>query len=197
MTDKVARLLDLYTRDLHIYVLNNFSDSEEDIALKSICLEVLDDSRFKCGYGARVGSKHAHHAYQGGLLLHTWEVVVNCLKIASSISFGENWVNKHVLLTAAICHDYRKISDYDEEGQHTEYHKLVRHLAGSHADFVVWANKYKLPEAISLQIQHCLLSHHGRLEWEAAKVPETIEAHILHYADMLSVVGGKFKSEPV
>lgn len=157
-------------------------------ALFRICYLVLDDSNFRMGFGAKVGTSHAHHAYKGGLVVHTYEVATIALDIARNDYLD---ADIDVLITAAILHDYRKISDYDLEGNSTQYRELVKHVAGSHADFVRWAYDENLDDNnLSMKIQHCLLAHHGRLEWGSAVEPKIVEAAILHYADMLSMAYG-------
>lgn len=160
----------------------------DDDTLRHITFNVLDNPKFVDGYGAAVGSAHAHHAYRGGLAVHTFEVTNFCLNAIGSHSLKE--IKGDVLLTAAICHDYYKIYDYDKEGNKTEYKKLVRHLSGSHAWFVGMAMDYNLPDDLQLSIEHCILAHHGRQEWGSPVEPQTVEASILHYADMLSMQYG-------
>lgn len=42
-------------------------------------------------------------------------------------------------------------------------------------------------------VTHCILAHHGRKEWGSPVEPQTIEALILHQADMLSAQYGATK----
>ena len=35
-------------------------------------------------------------------------------------------------------------------------------------------------------VEHCILAHHGKLEWGSPVLPQTIEANIVHIADLLS-----------
>ncbi len=41
------------------------------------------------------------------------------------------------------------------------------------------------PEDKLQQLLHCIVSHHGELEWGSPKRPKTIEALILHHVDNL------------
>jgi len=156
--------------------------------LRCIAFNVIDNGFFAKGYGAAVGGTHAHHAYSGGLAVHTWEVTNIALALIDNHSVKE--INADVLLTAAICHDFCKIYDYDEAGNKTNYRNLVRHLSGSHAWFVNQAKDLNLPDGLRTQIEHCILAHHGRQEWGSPVEPQTVEASILHYADMLSMQYG-------
>jgi len=175
--EAIDKLVDLYKKEVNI-----------DHALALIALDVLDCERFVKGYGAAAnGGEHAHHAYPGGLAVHTYEVASIALDTAKTNSLK---VNIPVLLTAAICHDYKKVEDYDSSGNKTEYRKLVRHLSGSHAWFANKALEYNLLPSLVIEVEHCILAHHGRQEWGSPIEPQTVEASILHYADMLSMQYG-------
>lgn len=168
--------------------LDDILSSIGDEVLRSMCRRVIDDRGFILGFGS---SGH-HHGYPGGLFWHTTEVANYAIAMASQFDS----VNMDVLITASIFHDYAKRKEYelvDGEVRKTEYRKLVRHVAGSHADFLrlydTRIGDVRNPDDI-LHIQHCILAHHGRLEWQSPVEPETLEAYILHFSDMLSAKFG-------
>lgn len=166
----------------------------DDISLKHAVWDMLHDLKgFKTGYGSRVGSDHSHHAYPGGLVVHTAEVVEIALNIASSRNLR---VSKDVLATAAIFHDSMKVRDYNVEGQSTIYRKQVRHVAGSYAYWERLALDNNVFEDLTERVSHCILAHHGRQVWGSPIEPITVEAHILHYADMLSMGFGQLRTLP-
>ena len=39
------------------------------------------------------------------------------------------------------------------------------------------------PKSVLMQLQHCILSHHGKYEYGSPKLPAIIEAVALNYAD--------------
>ena len=41
----------------------------------------------------------------------------------------------------------------------------------------------KFPGKLSMELIHCILAHHGELEYGSPKKPATIEAMALHFAD--------------
>ena len=69
-------------------------------------------------------------------------------------------------------------NDYTDEGQLLGHifmgAELVRDTAEKIEGF---------PKKLQLLMMHCILSHHGELEYGSPKVPETIEAFLLHCAD--------------
>ena len=155
----------------------------ENTLLRNTCRGVLYDHRFLTA----PGSHEKHHAYRYGLLIHTAEVT--SIAAHSAISFPQ--VDYDVLLTAAILHDFNKIFDYtiDDEGkiEKTRYRALVRHLAGSHAMFlqsVGNATEDQISRETVMMIEHAMLAHHGRFEWGSPVEPQTLEAYLLHNADV-------------
>lgn len=157
-----------------------------------ICRSVLNDARFQDGFGAHM----MHHAYKGGLPVHTSEVLQYALSM--SIPFSSDRIDRNVIIVTAIVHDYYKIFDYtwDEENKQilkTDYRARIRHLAGSYGWFMQQVAKYDIVRFETEKIEHALLAHHGRREWGAAVEPQTLEAAIIHYADMLSANFGENK----
>lgn len=140
---------------------------------------------------------HSHHAYNGGLALHTQEVIETAM--------GANqWDHDDtVLVVAGLFHDVGKIWDYEKTGYPSEgspmwhkttHHKMVRHVSRSFSEFVkhhsLFPNHGLSPEQIE-NIEHCILSHHGRREWGSPVEPVTPEALLLHQADYFSAHFGK------
>lgn len=145
------------------------------------------------GYPA--STKH-HHVYDGGLLVHTAEVVKYYFHTSMSIMDVDSF---RVGLIAALLHDHRKIADYAKNAsgiwEKTKHGDEIYHVADGWAHLKGWwlgdnNGDTKISEAYLDRIGHCLLSHHGRLEWRSPVEPQTIEARMLHNADMLSVNHG-------
>jgi 3'-5' exoribonuclease len=155
-------------------------------ALSEVCDVVLYHPKFV----TQVGSENKHHAYEGGLAIHTFEVTTYAMKMAEMLPQAES----EVVGTAAIFHDFMKVREYvPVEGGvgKTHYRNLVRHVAGSHAEFVKAIAGRGVKDEVAMRIEHAILAHHGRQDWGSPVEQQTAEAHILHYADMLSVRFGK------
>lgn len=149
-----------------------------------------------------------HHAYEGGLMAHAVDVCDIAMYNASQFPMGR--VNRDVLLASALWHDVLKVREYvkvggpgphdsidDEmpaaEWQHTDYGKAIGHIAGSAAQFTATAINYGVVRSTIDAVVHCILAHHGRKEWGSPVEPQTLEALILHQADMLSAKYGATK----
>lgn len=169
-------------------------------ALRVLCGDMLSDTEFQRGFGA----KSHHHNFEGGLLIHTAEVLQNCLSV------NLEHLNREVLIVAAVWHDYLKKKDYVKvdypyaEGgapnyriDYTEYKQMIYHISGSWAEFYHQAKLLNIDENFIEKVGHCLLSHHGRPEWGSPITPQTPEALVLHWADCMSAwfENGKYKAK--
>ena len=178
-------------------------------ALEDACNKVIDHPKFY----TQVGSAGEHHAYPGGLIIHTAEVTdfaFNMTKTFNEVATAGALADEDVVITAAIYHDFMKINEYeilhasspgsivmDKYGRpatyigKTDYRNLVRHVAGSHAAFLMEIQNKNVPPDVVLGIEHAILAHHGRKEWGSPIEPQTIEAKIVHDADTFSVKFGQ------
>lgn len=157
--------------------------------MRDVCNAAIDRMHDTKAPGASSGN---HHDYDYGLLEHTLEVVEIALQIARAERLHSR-ISEDTLVVAAILHDIAKVYEYElipgtALWRKSEYRKLHRHVAGG----VVWLERWLAARGTSvdsgwlLRIEHAMLAHHGRLEWGSPVEPRTLEAQILHYADMLS-----------
>lgn len=139
-------------------------------------------------FAQATAARTIHHAYGGGLLEHTLEVLAYCTKI---LDVQGELLNADLLLTGAALHDIGKLWEYDQAGltfQHTEQGQLLGgHVILGH-DFLREriALLEGFPHKLALHLDHLILSHHGKREWGAVEEPRTIEAVALHHADLIS-----------
>ena len=148
---------------------------------RKFVLGLLKDEDIRQGWMKAPAAKGVHHAYVGGLLEHSLSVAGVTLRLADHYPH----LDRQVLLAGALFHDLGKIwefsgglvNDYTDEGRllgHMELalEKLAPHLAKSGLE----------PELVR-HFKHLILSHHGSYEFGSARLPQTAEALLLHYAD--------------
>lgn len=129
-------------------------------------------------------AKLYHHAYLGGLMEHTVAVADLCDFIGQQ--YGR--VDRDLLMTAALLHDVGKTRElaFETTIDFTDTGRLLGHVIQG---VTLVSEKAKdlpsFPEAKLQQLLHCIVSHHGELEWGSPKRPKTIEALILHHVDNL------------
>ena len=97
-------------------------------------------------------------------------------------------VDRDLLLTAALLHDVGKTRElaFETAIDFTDEGKFLGHVIQGVLFVSEKASELPgVPEAKLQQLLHCIVSHHGELEWGSPKRPKTIEALILHHVDNL------------
>lgn len=78
----------------------------------------------------------------------------------------------------------------------TPHYSQIRHVSRSYLEFNTALDRllrhgeieFEPAERAEIEaINHCILAHHGRLDWGSPVEPQTPEAWALHLADMMSV----------
>lgn len=128
-------------------------------------------------------AKGIHHAYVGGLLEHSLSVA----RIADFLSVHYEGVDRSLLITGALLHDIGKLQELTMEGGVVDYTvqgRLKGHLVIGSEMVAKAAEKINdFPEDLLAQLQHLILSHHGRQEFGSPAVPMTVEAFLLSFLD--------------
>lgn len=142
----------------------------------------VEDAEFIKSFKNHSAAKTVHHGFVGGLLEHTLSVVRLCDFYAKSYPV----INRDLLLTAAMCHDIGKTkelssfptNDYTDEGQ------LLGHIMiGSEMIHDTAKMIEGFPVNVENELKHCILAHHGELEFGSPKKPALVEACALNMAD--------------
>lgn len=135
-----------------------------------------------------------HHNYIGGLLVHIEEVIYFSSKLIEGIyESTKKPVNISLVFLGAVMHDLGKISEYkiDPESGLIEYNKEWAYQWVSHTQ---WAFTYCMSNKWN-ELAQLVASHHNLKEWGALKEPDSIEAWVLHLADMSSSRLGKISAD--
>lgn len=141
-------------------------------------------------YSQFPAGEYLHHAYAGGLLVHTVEVT----KCARTLAEQVPNVNVDLLIAGALLHDVGKIKEYKAQPHkgRTVRGQLVGHLVDG-AILINWYNN-KLPATErfdTTELTHCVLGSHGDF---GGIRPSTKEAILLHQADRISSRMNGFES---
>ncbi len=178
-------MLEKVKSHIHTYV--------NDPYLCRLLQEFLDDRDFTFQFIKAPGGRLIHHNYVGGLLEHSLEVMEICIQ---QLKLYPKYMNSSLLISGAILHDIGKIKEYDINSilfQYTDRGKLIGHITMGRDMVMEKANKFKhFPEDIKLELEHMILSHHGKKEWGSPEIPRTMNAFALFHADLVSARMNQF-----
>lgn len=165
--------------------IQRMANSIEDPDYRAVCAAMLE--RFGDKLKTVPAAKSVHHAFLGGLLMHT----SNMLRIADFLAglYGD-FIDRSLLIAGTMLHDIGKIQEFSfsELGLVTEYStagNLLGHLAIGALEVQTIAAELGIPEQKSILLQHLLLSHHGKPEFGAAVKPICAESLLLSQIDMI------------
>lgn len=142
----------------------------------------FDNEEFAKRFKFHSAAKSVHHGFVGGLLEHSLSVAKNCDFFAGNYPV----LNRDLLITAAIFHDVGKLKELSvfPENDYTDAGQLLGHIViGSEwiSDAIKKIDGF--PIVLANELKHCILSHHGELEFGSPKKPALIEAVALSFAD--------------
>ncbi len=142
----------------------------------------VNDTEFIKSFKAHSAAKSVHHGFAGGLLEHTLSVVKLCEYYVGAYPI----LNKDLLFTAAICHDIGKTKELSTfpENDYTDDGQLLGHIViGTEMMSDAIRKIPDFPPKLASELKHCILAHHGELEFGSPKKPALAEALALNFAD--------------
>ncbi|MCE1228454.1 MAG: HD domain-containing protein [Firmicutes bacterium] len=145
---------------------------------------LVENETLRAAFAKAPAAKSLHHVYLGGLLEHTLSVAGMAERACAHYS----GINRDLLLAGVFLHDLGKTAEltYDRSFGYSDAGNLIGHIS-MEAEWISqeMARIPHFPEELRMQILHCVLSHHGKLEFGSPVLPKTPEALLLHYLDDL------------
>ncbi len=171
---------DIQAMKKELFMLINSVNNQ---AIKKLLLSIFEDKTFMDKFSVAPAAKTMHHAYVGGLIEHT----ISVAKLAYELGEYYKDLDRDLLIACALCHDIGKAYELDPMTfGYTTQGKLIGHVVLS---YTIVQNKIErlgiLSDDKSLNLLHCILSHHGEYEYGSPKKPKTKEAVMFHLIDML------------
>lgn len=142
----------------------------------------VEDKEFARAFQFHSAAKTVHHGFVGGLLEHTLSVVKLCDYYAGYYKT----LNRDLLLTAAMFHDIGKLQELSRfpENDYTDDGQLLGHIMiGTEMISERIRQIPDFPPRLASELKHCILAHHGELEYGSPKKPALLEALALNFAD--------------
>lgn len=155
--------------------VSSIEDSNLHLLVSTLIYENID------AYLLYPAASKNHHAYAHGLIYHS----VCMSRVANAICNFYPFLNRDLLISGALLHDLGKIKELSGvvATQYTLEGKLMGHLVIASEMIEKKANELKLKSEQILLLKHMMISHHGKLEFGAAKLPQTKEAVALAMID--------------
>lgn len=172
-----------YDREEMYQELKGIVDTIGEPHLKKLAQKYfVDDAEFIKEFKQHSAAKSVHHGFVGGLLQHTLAVTKMCEFFAANYPV----IDRDLLITAALFHDIGKVweisgfpaNEYTDGGQLLGHIFLGAELVGRET-----AQISGFPKVLAMELCHCILAHHGELEYGSPKKPAMAEAMALNFAD--------------
>lgn len=142
----------------------------------------VKDEAFIRRFKSHSAAKTVHHGFAGGLLEHTLSVVKMCEYMVGAYPI----LNKDLLYTAAMCHDIGKTQELSSfpDNDYTDDGQLLGHIViGVEMLDDAIREIPGFPKKLASELKHCIIAHHGELEYGSPKKPALAEAVALNFAD--------------
>ncbi len=167
--------------------------------LAALVKEFLDDEPLMARFKKAPAASAMHHAYIGGLLEHTLQL----LELGLLVIPKYPKLSLDLVLAGLFLHDIGKATEltfnaaigYSDDGQ------LVGHIVQAalwidrKIDAIVARTGKPFPDQLRWVIQHIVLSHHGKYEFGSPKIPAVPEAIAVHHLDNLDAKVHMFLAE--
>jgi 3'-5' exoribonuclease len=140
-------------------------------------------------------ARQNHHAFRGGLLKHTAQMI----KSADALCSAYPALNRDLLLAGVLVHDCGKLWEMCPPEAGFEIPRELRGELLGHISIGIevinalwrklplesWRNLAPPSEEVRLHLLHLIASHHGELQFGSPVEPKTPEAIALHFIDNL------------
>ena len=124
-----------------------------------------------------------HHNYRSGFLEH----VLSMAKIADTLAPFYK-LNKDLVMAGVLLHDIGKLKEISSEleADYTDDGNFIGHIVIGRDMVNDVIKKIKgFPKDLQKKLDHIILSHQGRYEWQSPKQPAFEEALLVHLIDNL------------
>ena len=170
--------------EMYAELTDYIAEMENPHLKKLLASFFVEDADFEKRFKFHSAAKSVHHGFVGGLLEHTLGVTRLCAFFAQSYPI----LYKDLLVAAAMFHDIGKLSelsafpenDYTDEGQLLGHIMIGAEMIGDRIKTMP-----DFPVKLANELKHCILAHHGELEFGSPKKPAIVEAVALSFADNL------------
>lgn len=157
-----AGFVDFY--EPYLRRLKSFGETLSDNYCRAIFNSFFDDVTFTPDFLTHPASINGHHAFSGGLLVHTTDCMEMGIKMLETSSM-KNVIDRDVLLLGLFLHDIGKTQAYSCKGndyQMSDEGRAVGHVNLGHQMFEDRCRRIEgLPKPLKNTLANIILSHHN------------------------------------
>ena len=165
-------------------IIYKYVDSITDPDLRAVTRDLLDSNAET--YMRMAGGRAVHHDRFGGLIYHNYRMLATAKSLIGPYNLDYN-----LMIAGTVLHDIGKVKEMETDQFGSTNYTLDGNLFGHlyMGACMVDESCRKLgidPEKQVIKLlKHIIISHHGKLEHDAIKVPAFKEAYAIHMVDDL------------
>jgi 3'-5' exoribonuclease len=150
--------------------------------LRMLLLTIVEDPSIAEKYKRAPAAMSYHHAFLGGLLEH----VLSLVQLGDQVCDHYEFLRRDLLLAGLVLHDVGKTEElsFSRGFRYSTRGQLLGHI--SIGLEMVQEKMHQIPDfpaELKGQIEHMILSHHGKVEFGSPKEPVFPEALVVHFLD--------------
>jgi 3'-5' exoribonuclease len=152
--------------------------------LRTLLLSILQDESLAEKYKLAPAAMSYHHAFLGGLLEHVSSLVA----LGDEVADHYPWLRRDLILAGLVLHDIGKTEElnFTRGFRYSTRGQLIGHITMA---LEIVQTKIRqipgFPPELKDQLEHIILSHHGKLEFGSPKEPMFAEALVVNFLDEL------------
>jgi 3'-5' exoribonuclease len=150
--------------------------------LQTLVLSILEDPILAPKYKLAPAATSYHHAFLGGLLEHVSSLVALADKVADHYP----WLRRDLIFAGLVLHDIGKLEElnFSRGFRYSTRGQLIGHISmGLEMVQVKIQQIPDFPAGLKDELEHVILSHHGKLEFGSPKEPMFAEAMVVSFLD--------------
>ncbi len=150
--------------------------------LRVLILSILEDPALAERYKLSPAAMSYHHAFLGGLLEHVSSLVA----LGDAVADHYPWLRRDLILAGLVLHDIGKTEElnFTRGFRYSTRGQLIGHI--SMALEMVQEKVHQIPDfpaPLKDELEHIIISHHGKLEFGSPKEPMFAEALVVNFLD--------------
>ncbi len=150
--------------------------------LRTLLLSVLEDAELAAKFKLAPAAMTYHHAFLGGLLEH----VLSLVTLADRVADHYPWLRRDLIVAGLVLHDLGKTDEliFTHAFRYSRRGQLLGHI--TMALEIVQARIRQIPgfpAELKDELEHIIISHHGKLEFGSPKEPMFAEAMVVNFLD--------------